>query len=382
MNLTEEETKLQNAWIRELHLEHEDICWRYKVSLPRPAIEITAARREWGAWDPYSRTIKVSAHLITGHCWDVTLNVFKHEMAHQIVSEVFRASEGHGFLFERACSMIGVPEAFRGAGGDVPRSIETPIDDEMDSESMRRLDRVRKLLSLARSANENEALLAMQKANELIEKYNIERIEQDKAAGFSYAIINHKKKRIENYQRGVGNILSDHFFVDVVYSYLFDPADCAKYRTMELLGTVENVHIAEYVYYFLMNQMEILWKSHKRKAAGPVSGNKRSYRLGVLKGFHDKLDRQAAKRRRGYRPDARGVKSLSALVLAEDGKLQEFISRRFPRLEMLRPARARIDPGTYYAGMDDGERLNLHKGIRQRDGYRGRLLPCFRRDDS
>lgn len=382
MNLTEEETKLQSAWIRELHLEHEDICWRYNVSLPRPVIEISGARRQWGAWDPDSRTIKVSAHMITGHSWDVTLNVFKHEMAHQIVSEVFGASEGHGFLFERACAIIGVPEAFRGAGGDVPRRTGAPIDEEMGSENMRRLDKVRKLLSLARSANENEALLAMQKANELIEKYNIERIEQDEAAGFVYAIINHKKKRIENYQRGIGHILSDHFFVDVVYAHLYDPADCVKYRTMELLGTVENVHIAEYVYYFLMNQMEVLWKSHKRKAAGPVSGNKRSYRLGVLKGFHDKLDQQAAKRRRVYRPDARGVKSLSALVLAEDGKLKEFIGMRFPRLEMCRPARARIDSGAFHAGMDDGERLNLHKGIRQRDGYRGRFLPCFRMDDS
>ena len=65
----------------------------------------------------------------------------------------------------------------------------------------------------------------MTKANELIEKYNIDRIERDRAAGFAYAIINHKKKRLENYQRRIGHILHEHFFVDIVYSHQFDPGE-------------------------------------------------------------------------------------------------------------------------------------------------------------
>jgi hypothetical protein len=363
-------------------MEHEDISWRYRVPLSMPVIAVSDARKEWGAWDPDSRTIRLSSHLITGQSWDVTLNVFKHEMAHQIVTELLGADDGHGFLFERACAMIGVPEAFRGAGGDLPRRVEAAVDEGMDYEGMRRLEKVRKLLSLAGSGNEHEALLAMQKANELIEKYNLERIEQDRAAGFVYTIINHRKKRLENYQRRISNILSDHFFVDVVYSYLYDPIGCVRHRTMELLGTAENVSIAEYVYYFLMNQMEALWISHKRKAGPSAAGKKRSYRLGVLEGFHDKLNRQAEKRRSGQGPGPRGAGTLSALVLAEDVKLKEFIGMRFPRLEAYRPAGVRIDPGTFRAGMDDGERLNLHKGIRQRDGYRGGLLKQGRTRDS
>lgn len=70
----------------------------------------------------------------------------------------------------------------------------------------------------------------MKKANELIEKYNIERIEQKSDSKFVHAIINHKKKRIENYQRSVCLILKDYFFVEVVYSYLYDAHNCETYK--------------------------------------------------------------------------------------------------------------------------------------------------------
>jgi hypothetical protein len=374
MNPVEEEIKFQRAWILELHREHEAICWRYRVGLARPMIEISNSRREWGAWDVGSRTIRVSAAVIKEYPWDVTLNVFKHEMAHQIVTDIFGAADGHGPLFEQACNMIGVPGAFQGARGDEPRKRVDFRDEEIDSENMRMLDKVRKLLSLARSGNENEAFLAMHKANELIEKYNIDRIEKDKAAKFVYAIIHHKKKRIENYQRRICLILREHFFVDVVYSSLYDPTACQTYRTIELLGTVENVRIAEYVYYFLMNQMEILWKAHQRKAPAPAFRNKRSYRLGVLKGFHDKLDRQARERRRPYQPETGGPKTMSALICSEDKAMNAFVKMRFPRMYRYRTRQAMVHQGTYQAGLHDGKRLNIHKGIERSDGYRGRLL--------
>jgi hypothetical protein len=373
MNSLEEETKYQRAWIRELYREHEAICWRYRVDLPRPMIEISNARKEWGAWDPDSRTLRISSALIMEHSWDATLNVFKHEMAHQIVRDIFGADDGHGRLFEQACNMIGVSETFRGARGDEPRKRVDFRDEKIDSENMRMLDKVRKLLSLARSGNQNEAFLAMQKANELIEKYNIDRIEQDRAAKMIYAIIHHKKRRIENYQRRICLILKDHFFVDVVYSSLYDAMTSQTYRTIELLGTIENVRIAEYVYYFLMNQMELLWKTYQSKRSAPASRNKRSYRLGVIRGFHEKLDRQAMERNRPYKPEA-GPKTMSALILAKDRALGEFTRMRFPRLSTYRCAGANIDYGTFQAGLDDGKQLNLHRGIQHNDGFEGRLL--------
>ncbi|MGM0427974.1 MAG: SprT-like domain-containing protein [Thermodesulfobacteriota bacterium] len=374
MKLREDHIGFERAWIRQLYHEHQEICWHYGVDLSRPMIEITNARHEWGAWDARIRTLRVSAFLIHTHSWDVTLNVFKHEMAHQIVTDIFGAADGHGPVFDRACNMIGVPHEFRGSGGDLPRKLLDFRDQEIASEHVTMLEKVRKLLSLACSHNEHEALLAMEKAHQLIEKYNIERIEQDQAARFVYAIINHRRKRVENYQRMVCRILQAHFFVDVIYSYLYHPLDCRTYRTIELLGTVENVRIAEYVYYFLLNQMEVLWKRHKRKSAARSVGNKRSYRLGVLKGFQDKLDQQAWEHKRQYAPETAGPDTLSALICAKDKRLQAFRDMRFPRLSHYRTQRTRLHYGTYQAGMSDGRRIRIHKGIKYTDGNRGKLL--------
>ena len=377
LNLTEEGIRFQRAWVSQFHREHEYICWSYGVDLTRPIIEISNSKMEWGAWDEDLRTMRVSAFLIREHPWDVTLNVFKHEIAHQIVTDLFNTTDGHGHLFQTACNMIGVPEGFRGAKGDLPRKIVDFRAQEIDSANARMLDKVRKLLSLAQSGNENEAFFAMKKANELIEKYNIDRIEHDKASRCVHAIINHKKKRTENYQRRICLILREHFFVDVVYSHLYDADDCQTYRTIELLGTVENVRIAEYVYYFLLNQMEVLWKAHQRKEHKSGSGNKRSYRLGVLRGLHDKLDQQANERKKRYDLKGSGAKTMSALICAGDKMLREFTRMRFPRLSNYRSQGATIDYGMFQAGIDDGKRLNIYKGIQQKDGYQGRLLPGF-----
>ncbi|MFO8090481.1 MAG: DUF2786 domain-containing protein [Desulfatiglandaceae bacterium] len=374
MNPFEQESKFEEAWIHELLREHEVICWSYGVNLRTPMIEITSAVRQWGAWDPASRTIRISGNLIREHSWDVTLNVFKHEMAHQIVTDRFGVVDAHGPVFQQACAMIGVPGPFRKSSGDTSEIIEEIDARAAMQENNRMLEKVRKLLSLARSANENEALLAMQKANQLIEKYNIERIEENRKEGFVYAIINHKRKRIENYQRRICLILQEHFFVDVVYANLYDPIARETHRTIELLGTSENVRIAEYVYHFLMNQMEILWKSHRRRKTTTLPKNKRSYRLGVLEGFHGKLDEQAAGRINRYRPEAGSANSISALILAEDLALKEFTRMRFPRLWTTRTAGAHIDRGTFQAGLDDGKRLNLHKGVHGHDGNNGKLI--------
>jgi hypothetical protein len=374
MNRFEQQVQFEEAWVHELRRAHEDICWRYGVNLRTPMIEITSAVKKWGEWDPGVRTIKISGNLIREHSWDVTLNVFKHEMAHQIVTERFGAVDGHGPVFKQACAMIGVPDPFTKSSGDIPGILEEIDAREAATENTRMLEKVRKLLSLAGSPNENEALLAMQKANQLIEKYNIERIEQNRTAGYAYAIINHKKKRIENYQRRICSILQEHFFVDVIYSNLYDPISGETHRTIELLGTTENVQIADYLYHFLMNQMERLWKSYQRKKTKTVPKNKRSYRLGVLKGFHDKLDKQAAERKNQYKPNDGNGQTISALVLAEDLALKEFTRMRFPRLKTIRHAGPRIDRDTFHAGVDDGKRLNLHKAIHTYDGNNGKLL--------
>ncbi|MBN1226371.1 MAG: DUF2786 domain-containing protein [Deltaproteobacteria bacterium] len=372
MSLTREAINLRRAWTTQLSDDHEIIGWSYKVKLKRPIIEVYDSDTHWGDWNPTFRTMRFSVDLILGHSWDVVINILKHEMAHQIVTDIFNSVDGHGALFQRACQIIGVPDEFRRAGGDIPRKLTDFREDNIDSDNVRILEKVRKLLSLAQSNNEHEAFLAMKKANELIEKYNIERIEQNKDSQYVHAVINHRRKRIENYQRYICLILKDYFFVEIVNSYLYDAVNCETYKTIEILGTRENVLIAEYVYYFLLNQLEILWKSHKHKK-GNGAKNKRSYRLGVIKGFRDKLH-QMEKKRSYHNLDNSEFQTTSAMVCAQDKMLSIFVGKRFPRLTNYRSQASTLDYGAYAAGINDGKQLTIHRSITKNGGFQGKLL--------
>ena len=370
MTISESEIMLRRAWINQLYKEHENICWNYQIELSKPTIEICNNQKKLGQWISTFKTIKIGLNLIRNYSWDVVINILKHEMAHQIVDEIFNCDDKHGEVFIKACCMIGVPEEFRSASGDIPDSVVRFVEKRFDSDNAKLLEKVRKLFSLARSPNENEALLSMKKAHELIEKHNIQRIDEGDGSRYVYEIITHKKKRIESYQRRICGILLDFYFVDIVYSYLFDPVSCQTYKTIEVLGTPENVKIAQHVYYFLINQLNILWDIHK-KGVTSKNKNKRSYLLGLLKGFRKKLEKMENDKYE-FRKAEKNI-TASAVIRVKDKHFILFKKMRFPRLKY-RSNSATIDLETYQAGVNDGKILVIHKGIEERNGYRGKLL--------
>lgn len=328
----------------------------------------------WGAWNAGNRTLKLSVRLVMDCSWDVVVNILKHEMAHQIVTELYHEEDGHGALFGKACDMIGVLPEFQGASGDVPKVLmkrHTATGYLSGNEGI--LRRVKKLLALAGSNNAHEAVSAMEKANQLIRKYNIERIEQDYNAHYIYKIINHKKKRIENYQRRICALLMDYFFVEIVLSRLFDARSCETYRTIEIVGTAENAAIAEYVYFFLIDRLKSLWKKHQRQEGVPGAA-KRSYWLGVLKGFEAKLDKRMKKDVEGLSDRKEGGKTDHALVCAADQRLAEFLKVRFPRIKTGSFSPSTVDRGHFMSGIEEGKRLILNKGVTQQDGNLGKML--------
>lgn len=367
-------------WARQLLCEFDDICWHYNLELAAPIFEISKSQKTMGAWLPESRTIKISASLITGYSWTVTLNVLKHEIAHQVCSEIFNSREtAHGAAFQHACEMLGVPEGYRRAGGDLPEQVELLAGGtKLSARGRKFIAKVEKLLALARSSNENEAALAMQKANELIERYNLRQLADDEQGNYTYVIINHHKKRIESYQRRISLILRDFFHVKVVSSFLYEPLSDHTHKTIELLGTSENVAIAEYCYYFLEDRLAVLWRRNRHRYGGKTRTEKNSYYLGLLKGFYEKLRQQAENSQAAVevglaRKDKAG--DMRALLKAADSRLDDFVGRRFPRLRTLAHRGPRIYKQTYSDGVEAGREITLHKGVARHDGNLGALLP-------
>ena len=373
--------KLSRSWCRQLHAEFEEICWKYGLALKPPIFEITNSKRQLGAWLASSRTIKINSSLILTHSWNITISILKHEIAHQICSEMLSSKDGHGADFQNACVKIGLSAEFRRAKCDLSDHFDKIEESSKLTKNGRRfIAKIEKLLALASSTNEHEASLAAQKANELIEKYQIRQLQEDCQARYSYVTINRKRKRIETYQRHICAILSEFFFVRIVNSYLYDPRGNQTHKTIEILGTTENVSIAEYCYYFLDNQLASNWSQKKHRFSGSTRTEKNSYYLGLLNGFYQNLKNQKKKHSKckvnmsGSDGESAISKQKYALISAEDHRLDSFVRSRFPRLRKFSRTGSKIYGSTYGEGIKTGRNITLHNAVTHKQENKGILI--------
>lgn len=374
-NIHDARREVLRQWTERLYVEYDNILFHFRVRLRPPVIRVEELTATWGQWSPSTRCLTISRRLIELHSWDVVIEVLKHEMAHQIVNEVYGVIELHGPHFKRACAKLGVAAWAAAATGELPLEIPSWKDKRLNEEDERLLKRVEKLLSLAASANEHEAALAMQRVRQLYAKYNIDRIEGRRDSANVYCMISDKKRRIESTDSMIFSILTEHFFVKAIYTNLYDATDLCEYKAVELLGTRENVLMAEYVFYFLRSKTRSLWNDFKKHSGKGGARAKRSYILGVLAGFRDKLGAEPALAN-DEQPaaTARSASASKALLKVGDRELEQFVAERHPRLSSRRFGTGAGDRSSYDAGHADGGKVTIHKGITKSDGNRGYRL--------
>ncbi len=354
----------ERIWLRQLLAEHQHICWLHGLELSPPVFEINEHASRAGSWSANYSNLKIAGWLIREHSWDVVLEVLKHEMAHQFVHEVMRGGDEkpHGAAFQGACQRLGVQAQFQRATSHIPRF----TNNENPPRSI--LSKVEKLLSLAQSSNEHEAALAMEKANSLMRRHNINRLEQNIVAAYDYLIINEGKKRISAVQRTIAAILKDFFFVKVVIGRQFDAATGQVFRVLELIGSQENLAVAEYVYSFLIKRLESLWQEYRslHKARGK---EKRSYQLGVLTGLQSRLRKQEE--------DILSVdrSQTNALICSQDKGLVGYYLSRHPRLKKVRHQGPQLYRNSYQDGENQGRKLVINKAVASYDRQHKEILP-------
>ena len=269
--------------VLELYKEYDVICYQYQISLRRPLIEIREKLAPWGMWNENERKIILSYELIEKHSWDTVISIFKHEIAHQYVSEYYPyASEPHGKEFIFACQKLGVSDFFKQA------SIELKTTDLLNNEllqsPMKR--KLEKLLALSHSSNEHEAKIALSAAEKISKEYNLS-LCQEKEPFDKLTIYTHKK-RLSKIYSSISGILQDFYFVTPIISEAFDPRLKERFKTIELVGRRENLFMAEYVYLFLMRKIEEFWEEYK-------GSHKASFQVGLLDGFRKSLEKNQKK---------------------------------------------------------------------------------------
>ena len=148
---------LQQNWTQQNH----DL---FRGAMVSPALALHDGRKHLGQWMPTIRTISFSRMWVQTTPWTTVIEVLKHEMAHQYVSEILKVHNEppHGPAFRSVCAQFHIDSRAQG------------IPDVVDKKSSKVVDKIQKLLALAQSPNEHEAKLALQKARQWMNEYELE----------------------------------------------------------------------------------------------------------------------------------------------------------------------------------------------------------------
>lgn len=343
--------ELEHALMRELASHYE---WQsrqqFKNKLKRPTLALVDTATRLGCWVPATRTIQLQRAFVVERPWLEVTAVLEHEMAHQYVDEVLGVHDetAHGETFRKVCEERGIDA--RAAG--------TPIVESAASSHV--LDRIRKLLALAGSANQHEAELAMKKAHELMLRHNLEVTAARAAAGYEIVHVGDPSKRGTRVESDIIVILDQMFFVKAIRVPVYLATEGKRGWLYELIGTKSNLEMAVHVHAFLLATVERLWEANRNDARVLSGRDRMAYQCGVIAGFRDKL------------MDERYQLQGEGLVWVGDSDLDKLYHRRHPHITTRKTRTEQT--GAHRAGREAGQRIVLHKPVNTGPSGTTRLL--------
>jgi len=337
--------ELERAALRAVRRSYEDINGTYfRWALRAPSLEwVEPGSARLGRWVSEHRLIELSRALLIEHGWGALVEVLKHEMAHQYVDEVLHVHDesSHGPAFRGVCEQHG----FDAKASGVPRA------DAPDDPRGTILDRIAKLLALAESANQHEAQAAMSAAQRLMLRYNIDEVGKGTERAYTYRHLGQPTGRASESERVLASLLGEFFFVQVIRVPVWRPLEAKRGSVIEVCGTLENVELAEYVFAFLTQTAERLWREHRREHGLRGNSGRRNFVAGVMNGFRSKLLLERLRTQD------------QALVWVGDPALEGFFRKRHPTVRWTRH-RSRRFSADYAHGQRAGSKIVLHRGIK------------------
>lgn len=152
------------------------------------------------------------------------------------------------------------------------------------------LEKLRKLLRLARSANPHEAALAMQKAMELAAEHriSIDHVDPDhQAPNFTHRNADDHFTRLPCEHQFAGMILGRFFCVRTILRTVCRAGRDGwpqRRETIALVGTETDVEIGLYVLGFLVHHFRFCWRHHRGRCR-----NRSAFMRGMFAGLYHKL---------------------------------------------------------------------------------------------
>ena len=362
----------------QLSHEYAQIFRNYKLSSRiSPAVMVLCRSPNYlGRWKPGSREIFISERLCLEYDWGVVREVLKHEVAHQLVDEYMGGEEGsshHGPQFQRACEMLGVAAWARRPRVDIDAR-RPSVQELMGEESTPVEKKISKLLQLSTSDNVHEARLALEKSQELRQKYLLEEgVEPGSGSGEDFHVLTFStgRKTKDIYHVFIAHILVKHFGVQAIFTTVYDVATDADHCALEVLGRPRDLLMAEYIYHFLKSTTERLWLQHrtsKEQKEDPdfsARAHRNSFFRGVLVGFEQALERKAKARKAAATKDSHSYDLVAAADQTLQKSLKQYYQKRYPGASRT-SYRTSVRASSLEAGKKLGEKLEIRSPIKEK----------------
>jgi hypothetical protein len=223
------------------------------------------------------------------------------------------------------------------------------------------LDKIRKLLRLAdtsRGASENEAKVALAKAQELMTRHNIDsallRMERGES-GRAFTVGTGKvdlPKTLNPADLMILSILQAHFNVKTILM------PNGRGTPVDIIGAAADVDFAIYAFNYLRQTFFRCWNEFKRTHRNP---DKASYYRGLRDGLHAELKAAKQRTEESYATDKREAYGL--VLVDQQAAITRYVAEHYQKIRSRAQRNRRVDSSSYHAGNEKGRTIQINRPL-------------------
>jgi len=224
------------------------------------------------------------------------------------------------------------------------------------------LEKIRKLLRLAdtsRGATENEAKVALAKAQELMTRHNIDsallRKERGESGGASFTVDKGNldlPKTLNPADLMILSLLQAHFNVKTILM------SGGRGTAVDIIGAPADIDFAIYAFNFLRQTFFRCWNEFKRTHANP---DKASYYRGLRDGLNAELKAAKQRAEESYASDQRQTYGL--VVVDQEAAITRYVTDHYGKLRNRPQRRRNLHSGSYAAGETKGRTIQINRPL-------------------
>lgn len=320
----------------------------YKLSYRCPKLYIGRYKKNYlGSYHAKDNTIQLSEKLLTKK-QEFIDQVLLHELAHHFQRCKYGdQGHSHGAGFKEMCGYLGIKaEANQSEVEYDTESVSSQKEDKI-------LRQVEKLFALGDSPNEEEARSAIAKANELLQKYNLEFVGKDTDTIVQKTVYSGKTKA--SIISAISHLCQELFNVHPVWGRFGNPI------SLEFNGTEENVEVASYVFEFVEREVERFYKRARKEHGLKGRTAKINYIEALLSEYVKNAKATNEKPEAEMTVEEKDFKqSLVKSSREEYRRVNKVVYEN--RLRSTYSSR-RSDPNARSAGRNDSSRFSINKGV-------------------